>query len=633
MEVQSLIEAFRRTVEKNPDAVAISDSQKVLSRAEFLSLVEKISVALPKNCRRAGIILNHSVEQIAAIFAVLSRGAAYVPAEPFFPKERIRFMMNDAAVDVVITQENFPLPTKNFHVPPVEVKPDDLAYILYTSGTTGKPKGVAVTNANVLHYVKAFQNEFRIGAQDVMLQYSVCTFDIFVEEIFAALLSGAKLAIPSDDDKKNIGALMNFVEKNHVTIISGFPYLLQEINELEKIPDDLRLLISGGDVLRESYVDKLVDKVKVYNTYGPSETTVCASYYDCSASNALDDGTYPIGKAILGTEIFILDERGEQVPNGTVGEICIAGGGVASYLHADKNFSLRGGRKIYRSGDLGYLLADGNIAFVRRKDTQIMIYGKRVEVGEVENVLIQSGLIRQCFVLPAVDAENFSYMVAYVVKKNPATTIAELKNFLADYLADFMIPEFFVELETLPLTPNGKVDKRALPPPPERKISRQKLSPTIRFLTTRDIELLVELRMEVLSHAFSVERQDMNADEWNKLREKNREYYLRELERGGHVACVAEANGKILGCGGVCLYNELPSPDNRSGRCAYLMSVYTRKFYRKHGVAKKICERLIKVAREHGAEKIYLETSEAAKSLYHSLNFIEMDGYLKWNNS
>ncbi|MBQ6005366.1 MAG: GNAT family N-acetyltransferase [Selenomonadaceae bacterium] len=624
--MKSIIEALRLKVEENPQAVAISDSRKILSRGEFLSLVEKISAALPENCRRAGIILTHSVEQVAAIFAVLSRGVAYVPAEPTFPKERIRFMMRDAEVDVVISQENFS--AKKFAVKPAQVKPDDLAYILYTSGTTGKPKGVAVTNANVLHYVRAFQNEFHIGAGDIMLQYSVCSFDIFVEEIFCTLLNGAKLAIPSDDDKKNITALMDFVEKNHVTIISGFPYLMQEINELEKIPNSLRLLISGGDVLREAYVDNLVDRIKVYNTYGPSETTVCASYYDCSAGNALDDGTYPIGKAVLGAEILLLDKRGEQVPQGDVGEICIMGGGVASYLHGDKNFEQYRGRKIYRSGDLGFLLADGNIAFLRRKDTQIMIYGKRVEVGEVENVLIQSGLIHQCYILPAVDADNLSYMVAYVVKKNPATTITEIRNYLADYLADFMIPEFFVELENLPLTPNGKIDKQSLPPPPERKI-RQKFSATIRRLTERDIELLLELRMEVLSHVFSRERQEMSAAEWDSLREKNREYYLAELNRGGHVALVAESDGKILGCGGVCIYDELPSPDNRSGRCAYLMNIYTRKPYRKHGVAKKICERLIKIAREHGAEKIYLETSEAAKALYHALNFVEMDGYLK----
>ena len=207
-------------------------------------------------------------------------------------------------------------------------------------------------------------------------------------------------------------------------------------------------------------------------------------------------------------------------------------------------------------------------------------------------------------------------MVAYVVPKDSAT-LDELKNYLADYLADFMIPEFFIELENLPLTPNGKIDKQALPPPPEKN-SWKKFTPTIRRLT--DIELLVELRMEVLSHVFSKERQEMTEDEWKLL-------------RANHIACVAEADGKILGCGGVCLYDELPSPDNRSGHCAYLMNIYTRKPYRKHGVAKKICKWLIEQAREHGAEKIYLETSEAAKGLYHSLNFVEMDGYLKWKST
>ena len=141
-----------------------------------------------------------------------------------------------------------------------------------------------------------------------MLQYSVCSFDIFVEEVFTTLLSGAALAIPSDDDKSSIERLMRYIDNQHVTMLSGFPYLLQEMNGLDSIPNSLRVLISGGDVLRQSYVDRLVDKVTVYNTYGPSETTVCASYYNCSNGHALEDGTYPVGKAVQGTSIKILDE-------------------------------------------------------------------------------------------------------------------------------------------------------------------------------------------------------------------------------------------------------------------------------------------------------------------------------------
>lgn len=143
-----------------------------------------------------------------------------------------------------------------------------------------------------------------------MLQYSVCSFDIFVEEVFASLLNGAALAIPADEDKTDIHTLMNFVERRHVTMLSGFPYLLAEMNHLRQIPSSLRLLISGGDVLRGVYVDHLLDKAEVYNTYGPSETTVCASYYRCNGGTVLEDGTYPIGHPVLGAQIP--DSRSER---------------------------------------------------------------------------------------------------------------------------------------------------------------------------------------------------------------------------------------------------------------------------------------------------------------------------------
>ncbi len=450
---KNIFAALEKIIAEKPEAPVIVEEGRILSGKEFLNLVDELSLKLPENCRRVGILMEHSAEMIAAIFAALKRGAAYVPIEPFFPKERIKFMLKDAAVDTLVKGkgriEKIAAATQRTE--------NEIAYILYTSGTTGKPKGIAVTNANVLHYARAFQNEFHLSAKDIVLQNSVCTFDIFVEEVFCSILNGAALAIPATSDKKNIGALMDFVNRHGVTVISGFPYLLQEMNELAEIPKSLRLLISGGDVLRESYVDRLTGKITIYNTYGPGETTVCATYYNCTAGAALADGTYPIGKAVLGAEIVIDD-----------GEICILGGGVSlgyidRHQRDNKNFvKTADGRRMYRSGDLGYFLPDGNIAFLRRKDTQIMIFGKRVEVSEVENVLLQSELIRQAYVSPTVDEKHLAHMTAYIVKRNAATPLAEIKKYLSDYLVDFMVPEKFVELENLPLTPNGKVDKNAL---------------------------------------------------------------------------------------------------------------------------------------------------------------------------
>lgn len=302
-----------------------------------------------------------------------------------------------------------------------------------------------------------------------MLQYSVCSFDIFVEEVFASLLNGAALAIPADEDKTDIHTLMNFVERRHVTMLSGFPYLLAEMNHLREIPSSLRLLISGGDVLRGVYVDHLLDKAEVYNTYGPSETTVCASYYRCNGGTVLEDGTYPIGHPVLGAQIRILDQSGNEVPKGQTGEICIYGDGVSlGYIgdHAEENKVFEqqpDGSVMYRSGDLGYILPDGNIAFLHRKDNQIMIYGKRVEVAEVESRLYQCQNVQQAVVRAFTDEDGLSYMTAYVVPADDQLKISKVRKELEDHLTAFMIPEFFVKMKQIPLNVNGKPDVSRLP--------------------------------------------------------------------------------------------------------------------------------------------------------------------------
>ena len=195
---------------------------------------------------------------------------------------------------------------------------------------------------------------------------------------------------------------------------------------------------------------------------------MCASYCRCTKDNVLEDGTFPVGKSVLGTEIKVMDEEGKELPDGEVGELCIFGGGVSNgYIgnrfEENKAFVNTANGRMYKSGDLGYYLPDGNIAFLHRKDTQIMIKGKRVEVSEVENILTKSELIKQAYVAPKVDDNNLSYMVAYVVPEKENVKLADITDYMKDYLTDFMIPEYFVELKRLPLNANGKVDKMALP--------------------------------------------------------------------------------------------------------------------------------------------------------------------------
>jgi len=476
---------FRAMVDKQGDAPAVIEDKRTMTFKELSAMVDMIADSFPDDTKSVGIVMRHRAEMVASIFAVLKTGAMYVPAEPSFPTGRIRYMMEEAKVDFVLTEMQYESKLDGFKqiysdcsicmADPgskgriYSQNPEDLAYVLYTSGTTGNPKGVSVTNKNVCHYIKAFAEEFHPGRGDIMLQYSVCSFDIFVEEVFASLLSGAAIAIPSEDDRNDIPSLMEFVRRHGVTILSGFPYLLADLNHLDSIPASLRLLISGGDVLRGHQVGNLLDKAEVYNTYGPSETTVCASYYRCRAGKVLEDGTYPIGKPVLGAEIQILDQAGNRVKPGETGEICILGGGVSrGYIgnHDAENKAfekLPDGRVMYRSGDLGYYLPDGNIAFLRRKDTQIMIYGKRVEVMEVESRLYQCSGIEQAVVRAFTDEEGLSYMVAYVVPRNAGLKISQVRKELAENLTDFMIPEFIVRMPQIPLNANGKPDLTRMP--------------------------------------------------------------------------------------------------------------------------------------------------------------------------
>lgn len=470
MDRDTIYSRFAKWVEAQPDAVAIAEDGRRVTYRQLDTVANAIMAKFhDRKYEAAGIAMNHGIEMIAAILAVLKSGAAYVPAEPSLPRKRTEYMMHTAGAELVITDDYCR------HLPEAEPLPDrstpkGTAYILYTSGTSGRPKGVVVENHSVVNYAEAFEREFHTGPGDVMLQYSVCSFDIFVEEVFTTLLNGATLAIPTAETHEgSIGELMSFCERQGVTEISGFPYLLADMNRYHRYPPRLRLLISGGDVIRESYITWLKGHdFKIYNTYGPSETTVCATYYRIDNAEALDDGTYPVGKAIKGVEVRILDDKMNKVAPGETGEICIWGEGVSRGYTGNpperENFvTTSEGRRMYRSGDLGYMLPDGNIAFLHRKDRQVMIEGRRVEPAEVENVLNESPCVERGVVRANTDDEGLAYLTAYFVPSHKNCHLSRIKEFLKSRLSEYMVPEFFVKLEEIPLTTRGKVNDRALP--------------------------------------------------------------------------------------------------------------------------------------------------------------------------
>ena len=471
MAANTIYGKFKEVVLSQPDAPAIFEDGKTVTFSELDKLVDGILAKFSEEAGEfIGIVMHHGIMQIAAMLAVLKSGAAYVPAEPFLPKDRIRYMMNNAGVKFVIDDEfciDIKPCEKDFSD---KSKPDGIAYILYTSGTTGKPKGVIVENHSVVNYAKAFEKEMKIGRGDIMLQYSICSFDIFVEEAFATLLNGGALAIPSDEVHNGpLKGLLDFCVRHNVTILDGFPYLIADINhQPELLPPSVNLIISGGDVVRENYITNLRNKgVRIYNTYGPSETCVCSNYYRIDDAKALEDGTYPIGKPISGVNVKILNKDFEEVADGEIGEICIFGEGVGKgYLGnppEQANYvTLKDGTRFYRSGDMGYRLPDGNMIFLHRRDDQVMILGRRVEPEEVENVLNEYHDIDRGIVRAFLDEAGLHYLVAYVVP-NVGFTLSGLKEWLKSKLSDFMIPEFFVALHKIPLTDRGKVDMEQLP--------------------------------------------------------------------------------------------------------------------------------------------------------------------------
>lgn len=461
---------FSKMVNLHPHLPAVIEEERTVTYKELDNITDRILDKFADTGEEfIGIVMSHGIEMIAAMLAVLKSGAAYVPAEPALPRDRIDYMMRRAGVKLVIT-DDYCRELPEASTMPNRSKPDGVAYVLYTSGTTGKPKGVQVENRSVVNYAEAFEAEFHVAPGDVMLQYSVCAFDIFVEEVFTTLLNGAALAIPPKHvHDGDIDALMEFCERHGVTEISGFPYLLADMNRHKHYPSRLRLLISGGDVVRESYIRWLRGHgFMIYNTYGPSETTVCATYHRIDNSPALDDGTYSIGKAIKGVEVRILDDKQREVAPGEVGEICIFGKGVSrGYIGEppeQSNFmTWHDGSRMYRSGDMGYMLPDGNIAFLHRRDKQVMILGKRVEPDEVENILNESPCVERGIVRAYTDEQGLAYLVAYIVLSHKYCKASDIRRFLASKLADYMVPEFFVRMEELPLTPRGKIDNHALP--------------------------------------------------------------------------------------------------------------------------------------------------------------------------
>jgi amino acid adenylation domain-containing protein/non-ribosomal peptide synthase protein (TIGR01720 family) len=483
---------FEKQVEKSPDAIALMFEDKNLTYFELNQKANQLSFYLNQqgvgNESVVAICMERGLDMIVAMLGILKSGGAYVPIDPEYPADRINFMLKDSGSIVVLGSSNTAYQLKNSNLPVFEIDtrrdelekyslnnpefyitPQSLAYIIYTSGSTGQPKGVMIEHASFFNYVFQFKNYFSFSPQDTILQQFSISFDTSIEEIFPALMAGSKIRILKNG-AQDTELIKNFIENGSVTLISSSPLIINFLNAELKSLGNLRYVISGGDVLKPSHIDNLFGKVDILNGYGPTEATIAASFNKVSSM----EQTSIIGKPTDNVKIHILDGKRNLSPIGVPGEICIAGIQVSrGYLNQPlltqekfimDPFSTEPGARIYRTGDLGRWLEDGNIEYLGRIDDQVKIRGYRIELGEIESFIQQSGLTSQSVVIAHQDKEGVKRLIGYVVASKHYSK-QELQTFLQSKLPEYMVPRIWIELESIPLTANGKIDKRALPQP------------------------------------------------------------------------------------------------------------------------------------------------------------------------
>lgn len=444
---------------------------------------------------RIGICAERSVEMIAGLLGILKTGAAYVPLDPGYPRERIAYILRDARVHTILAQTSLfgrldecmnagiklldigaaaqQIAVGDLNDPPDTCSPDQLAYVMYTSGSTGQPKGVAVTHRNIVRLIRN-TNYVELGSDETLLQFAPISFDASTFEIWSALLNGARLVL-AGPGQTSISGLADLIATHHVSTLWLTAGLFQHMaSEDSGIFANVRQLLVGGDVLSPPHVKKILQdqpELVLINGYGPTENTTFTACHPID--RCAEQGPVPIGRPIANTRVYVLDVAGQLVPIGVTGEIFAGGDGVArGYLDspaatAEKfipdPFSTEPGARLYRTGDLGRWRTDGNLEFIGRFDSQVKIRGFRVELGEIESVIGRHPGVRECAALVQEDDLAEKRIVAYVAAKpNIILNLNDLRQYVEDTLPKYMIPTTFHMLPELPLTPNGKVDRKEL---------------------------------------------------------------------------------------------------------------------------------------------------------------------------
>ena len=502
--VHELVEA---QVLRTPNASAVEHSGKRLTYRELNERSNQLARFLRKRGigheARVGICLRRSLELPVAILAVLKAGAACVPLDPAYPKERLTYMLEDSEASLVLSQPGLLSEVTDFEAEVVNLEPDwklfadesrenvrsnvepeNLAYVIYTSGSTGKPRGVLLTHGGLVNHNVAASKLFGITTTDRMAQFASISFDIAIEEIFPTWIAGGSLIVREEDASLAVGDFLRWVDQNGVTALdlptAYWHELVREMSESTlKLPKSLRLVIVGGEKAQSGALAtwrKLTgSRVRWVNTYGPTETSVIVTSYEPKDSEELP-AVLPIGRPIANTKIYILSKSLQMLPVGVAGDLYVSGPGLArGYLNRPETtaekfvadpFSQEPGARMYKTGDLARYLANGDIEFAGRTDDQVKIRGYRVELEEIEAVLGAHPGAHEVVVMARENASGEKSLVAYLVpSREQVPTASELRSYLTKKLPHYMVPAAVVLLEAMPKTPNGKVDKRALPAP------------------------------------------------------------------------------------------------------------------------------------------------------------------------
>jgi pyochelin synthetase len=489
---------FAKQARLLPQQPAIISSDRTLTYQELYQLSNQVGHRLrhlgAKPDRLVAVVMEKGWEQVVAVLGILQSGAAYVPIDPKLPPERLNYLLEDSRVQIVLTQSKL----RSIAVPerlqvicldtdtlarensqPLETlqQPENLAYVIYTSGSTGMPKGVAISHRSLLNTVFATNCSWQVTKSDRLLALTALNHDLSVYDIFGMLAAGGTLVIPSAAKVRDPAHWLELTIEHKVTLWNSVPAMMEMLLDYaDSVPDkrnfNLRLAILGGDFIPLSLPDrlrKLIPPISLLSIGGPTETTIWNIWYPIETINP-DWNSIPYGRPIANTKYYVFNEKLEDCPTWVAGELYCSGIGLAkgywnnpnktnaSFIHHPRT-----GERLYRTGDRGRYLPDGNIEFLGRVDFQIKLRGYRIEPGEIEAALIEHPQIKTAVVTVVGERDRDKHLIAYLVPTSETkVSVEQLRGYLSKKLPEYAIPSNFDWLETLPLSANGKVDRNAL---------------------------------------------------------------------------------------------------------------------------------------------------------------------------